>query len=360
MFDNLLADVRPGRLRDGGTIAVERTANESTATGPTAGPVPVLAYEPKPEPAVRPATGPCAEQDAVAPASPPTPAAVPAPVPPPTPAPAPAAHSILGRRVLVLGGPHDEAAKMRERIGFLGAVPAVNVTASLALAVCLNGAGLDRRMPRIRMLGVPVVSADEFTRQFDAGPSGLADDLPSSATSRRAGLLLPRGGVVDLPVAGAGDRWSVSATWSWDVGEVDLVAFLVGEDEQVAGDEDFVFYNQPSAGEAVRLMVEGPAEQTVVIDLTAVPGDVSRIVVAAALDGARTFGDVGPIEIAAAAPDGDTVLRATLDAGTTERTMVLAEIYQRNRRWRFRAVGQGYDHGLARLAESYGVDVQDS
>jgi DNA polymerase-3 subunit epsilon len=210
------------------------------------------------------------------------------------------------------------------------------------------------------MLGVPVLSIDEFTHQFDAGRPGLAGDLPARAASRRAGLLLPRGGVVDLPVASAGDRWSVSATWSWDAGEVDLVAFLLGEDEQVASDEDFVFYNQPSAGEAVKLMVEGPAEQTVAIDLAAVPRDVSRILVAAALDGARTFGDVGPVEIAAAGPDGDTVLRATLDAATTERTMVLAEIYQRNRRWRFRAVGQGHDHGLARLAESYGVDVQDS
>ncbi|MCK9878686.1 DEDDh family exonuclease [Frankia sp. Ag45/Mut15] len=360
-FTRLLVDVRTGRLRDGGTTAVERTANAPTANGPVSVPVQASADEPAPEPAAVLATGSSAEQDVAAPA---VPAMVQAQLPPPAPAsaplPVPAAHSLVGRRILVLGGPHDEAATMRERIGLLGAVPAVNVTASLALAVCLNGAGLDRRMPRIRMLGVPVISADEFVHQLDTGQPGRAGDLPASTASRRAGLRLPRGGVVDLPVASAGDRWSVSATWSWDAGEVDLVAFLVGEDEQVASDEDFVFYNQPSAGEAVRLMVEGPAEQTVALDLSAVPGDVSRIVIAATLDGARTFGDVGPVEMSAVAPDGDTVLRATLDAATTERTMVLAEVYQRNRRWRFRAVGQGYDHDLARLAESYGVDVQDS
>ncbi|MFE9590734.1 TerD family protein [Streptomyces sp. NPDC006294] len=31
-----------------------------------------------------------------------------------------------------------------------------------------------------------------------------------------------------------------------------------------------------------------------------------------------------------------------------------AELYRRGSRWRFRAVGQGYDHGLAALARGYG------
>ncbi|MGW6007777.1 TerD family protein [Streptomyces sp. NPDC055210] len=38
--------------------------------------------------------------------------------------------------------------------------------------------------------------------------------------------------------------------------------------------------------------------------------------------------------------------RATLDA-TTERTMILAELYRQEEGWRLRAVGQDYDHGLA-------------
>lgn len=36
---------------------------------------------------------------------------------------------------------------------------------------------------------------------------------------------------------------------------------------------------------------------------------------------------------------------------------LLAEIYRRGHVWRFRAVGQGYDHGLAGLARDYGVDI---
>jgi stress response protein SCP2 len=51
------------------------------------------------------------------------------------------------------------------------------------------------------------------------------------------------------------------------------------------------------------------------------------------------------------------VATSTLDAGTTERTMPLAEIYQRKDAWRIRAIGQGHDHGLSDLTIGYGVVV---
>jgi stress response protein SCP2 len=37
----------------------------------------------------------------------------------------------------------------------------------------------------------------------------------------------------------------------------------------------------------------------------------------------------------------------TLDAASTERTMLLACIYRRGQQWRVRAIGQGCDVGLA-------------
>jgi DNA polymerase-3 subunit epsilon len=52
-----------------------------------------------------------------------------------------------------------------------------------------------------------------------------------------------------------------------------------------------------------------------------------------------------------------TAASAVLDAATTERTMLLAEIYRRNGAWRLRAIGQGYDDGLAELAARYGVET---
>lgn len=73
-----------------------------------------------------------------------------------------------------------------------------------------------------------------------------------------------------------------------------------------------------------------------------------------------TFGDVGAVQVAAAPDDSAAALAlATMDAATTERSLLLAEIYRRGSVWRFRAVGQGHDHGLGDLARGYGVAVDD-
>ncbi|MFF5287480.1 MULTISPECIES: TerD family protein [Streptomyces] len=40
------------------------------------------------------------------------------------------------------------------------------------------------------------------------------------------------------------------------------------------------------------------------------------------------------------------------------RLLQLAEIYRRGPRWRFRAAGQAYDHGLESLVRGYGVDME--
>jgi DNA polymerase-3 subunit epsilon len=81
-------------------------------------------------------------------------------------------------------------------------------------------------------------------------------------------------------------------------------------------------------------------------------------VVAAAIDGSPTFGDVGAIHISSGpGPSAAPLVQATLDAATTERTLLLAELYRRGPLWRLRTVGQGYDQGLGALARGYGVDV---
>lgn len=44
-------------------------------------------------------------------------------------------------------------------------------------------------------------------------------------------------------------------------------------------------------------------------------------------------------------------------AATVETALVCLEIYRRDGAGRLRAVGQGYDDGLAGLARDYGVDI---
>lgn len=152
------------------------------------------------------------------------------------------------------------------------------------------------------------------------------------------------------------------ASWEHQASsEIDIVAFTVDEDEQVSCGEDFVFYGAPEAHDGtVRLATDGPTEQTIIVDLGALPLAARKVVIGAAIDGPMTFADVGAIEFTVTSGTGERpLIQATLDAATTERTLLLAELYRRGPLWRMRAVGQGYDYGLATLARSYGVSVTD-
>ncbi|MFJ8105999.1 TerD family protein [Streptomyces sp. NPDC096132] len=380
-FLRLLDDVRPGTPHEGAAPAPAAPPTPTLeavptprrpAPGDTLHPAPAARPEPAPEPAASPA--------------PPAPAAQPRPVPEPstsfapsgsatppephtepsgplgTPAPsrraAKPAGPLAGRRVLVLGGTHPEAVAARTRVVELGGAAAINLSASVTDVVLLAGGDSDRRMCRIISLALP-------TRAPGWLDAPVVADEASAGERRTAAHVLPRGGVVDLPYSdgpAATARWTVTASWAAQtVCEIDVVAFVVDEDDQVAFDEDFVFYGAPeNPGGTVRLLSDGPTEQTVSVGLATLPPSARKVVVAAAIDGTPAFGDVGAIQISSgpgtsAAP----LVQATLDAATTERTLILAELYRRGPLWRLRAVGQGYDHGLAALARGYGVDIAD-
>ncbi|MFF7764889.1 DEDDh family exonuclease [Streptomyces massasporeus] len=337
-FVRLLGDVRPGTRH-------ERTRNaDAVIPSPTTPPATAL-VPPVQEPTVAasPLPGP-------APSAPPT--------PPRTTDPAPQGRPLSGRRVLVLGGTHPDAVAARGRIVELGGAAAINLSASVTEVVLLEGGERDRRMKRITALAFPTHDA----AWLDAP---VITPLPRQGGGPAAPHVLPRGGVIDLPQPSGSSSavpWTVTATWAQQTScEIDVVAFVVDEEEQVCSDEDFVFYGAPeNPGGTVRLHSDGPTEQTIGVDLAALPPSARKVVVAAAIDGSPTFGDVGAIHISSGpGPSAAPLAQATLDAATTERTLLLAELYRRGPLWRLRTVGQGYDQGLGALARGYGVDVSD-
>lgn len=281
---------------------------------------------------------------------------------------------LTGHRVLILGGPHAAAASVRERVTRAGGQPAANLTATVTGVVALQGADTDPRWGRIAVSDLPVLDPDTLTaterpltqtepvRGSSAPPDDLVGRPGWSAAVDDAGppVVLPRGGVADLPAAA---EWSLSVRWP-DFGQggvdVDVVAFLTDADEEVATDDDFVFFNAPThPSGATDLTLDVPGEALVNVHPGHLPERTFQVLVAAAVVDGVTFGQVGPVELVLRDQDGVTAARATLDAATDEQTLVLATLYRRAGAWRFRAVGQGYEFGLTALAVRHGVDVDE-
>ncbi|MEU6605607.1 TerD family protein [Streptomyces shenzhenensis] len=147
-------------------------------------------------------------------------------------------------------------------------------------------------------------------------------------------------------------------------GDADVSVLLLNANGKVRSDADFYFYNNPVAADgSVQLLGKTPTtdgnEDRISFDLTAVPSDVDRIVVAASrYEGAR-FGELEGVKLSLADGGGEELLRFAIDDADSVSAIIFGELYRRGEEWKFRAVGQGYDAGLAGLATDFGVDIED-
>ncbi|MGW0966861.1 TerD family protein [Streptomyces sp. NPDC002516] len=163
------------------------------------------------------------------------------------------------------------------------------------------------------------------------------------------------------------DSVIVSLGWGSPTGEgdADVSVLLLDANGKVRGDADFCFYNNPVAADgSVQLLGKTPTadgnEDRISFDLTAVSSDVERIVLAASrYEGAR-FGELECLRLTLADGGGEDLLRFAIDDADSVSAIIFGELYRRADEWKFRAVGQGYDSGLAGLATDFGVDVDDA
>ncbi|MEJ3652600.1 TerD family protein [Actinomycetes bacterium KLBMP 9759] len=158
---------------------------------------------------------------------------------------------------------------------------------------------------------------------------------------------LPKGANAALPPGPVSVRVSASAP-------VDISALLVTAAGKVRSDDDFVFYNQPSA-KGVTYRADG-----VDIDPDAVESAIEQVVVTASLDGRgpATFGALGGLRLDVAV-GGQPVVTFQPDGLGPETALLCVEVYRRGGQWKVRAVGQGYANGLGGIATDYGISVEE-
>ena len=180
--------------------------------------------------------------------------------------------------------------------------------------------------------------------------------------------VLSRGQNVPLPDGAEQLRVSVGWTTGSEVAEsgpaLDLIALLTDADRRTRSDDDIVFYNQRSTpdGSVVHTgQVEEPngGRDDLSVDLAALSDDISAVVIAASSD-VTALGELSAIEWTLHTPDGDVVTRFPVTDLSTERAVVVGEVYRRNGAWRVRAVGQGWSSGLSGLLTDYGADVVET
>lgn len=153
--------------------------------------------------------------------------------------------------------------------------------------------------------------------------------------------------------------------------ELTTMAILCGEDGRALSPEHLVFFNQlTTSGGGVRFAEDsaGGASaahdvEQVDVEFALVPGEVSKIAFLAYVDpevrGPGTFGAVRSAYIRLARPEGSELLRFDVPEihGERIKAMMFGELYRHGEHWKFRALGQGYENGLAGVARDFGLDL---
>lgn len=164
-------------------------------------------------------------------------------------------------------------------------------------------------------------------------------------------MRLSRGATTPL----TGDDLSIAVSGA-QTGTVDLMAFQLTEAGRVRGDHDLVFFNQPASVEGALRLVAG---DRLTLSLAGVPQDVTTVAVAVALDESTAGSLAGIHGLGVSVQAGAETLECPVEGLTSERAVVLLEVYRRQGAWKLRNVSAGWDGGLADLVREHGVSVDN-
>ncbi|MFE9635954.1 TerD family protein [Streptomyces sp. NPDC006463] len=141
----------------------------------------------------------------------------------------------------------------------------------------------------------------------------------------------------------------------------DISCFGLDANEQLSDDRYFVFFNQPKSPEESiqQLGAQAGDTESFRVTLDRVPASIHKLSFTATIDGVGQMSQIGPGYIRIVA-GGEEVVRYSFTGAefTTERAVMLGDFYLKDV-WRFAAVGQGFDGGLAALLKNFGGEVAE-
>ena len=153
--------------------------------------------------------------------------------------------------------------------------------------------------------------------------------------------------------------------------ELTSMAIICGADGRALSPEHLVFFNQlTTAGGGVRFTggedgAHGAThdQEQIDVEFGLIPAEVAKIAFLGYVDpevrGPGTFGAVRSAYIRLARPDGSELLRFDVPEmhGDRIKAMMFGELYRHRDDWKFRALGQGYENGLAGVSRDFGLDL---
>lgn len=150
--------------------------------------------------------------------------------------------------------------------------------------------------------------------------------------------------------------------------ELDVVAFLIGPNNKVRHDHDFVYYgNRRSLDGSLELLGPKPEEgynEKLSIDTARISSDHQKIVIALVLyqgkERRQNFSQMAQVfvKVRDETTCKDLCFYEMSNHTALETILIAVELYRHKGKWKLAAIGSGYRGDLASLCRKYGLEVE--
>ena len=143
--------------------------------------------------------------------------------------------------------------------------------------------------------------------------------------------------------------------------DADFACFALDAQGKLIDDRYMTFFNQPATPcGGIALGAVGPDRDGFAVRLGRLPAAVERIVFTAAIE-RGTMAQLAAGHLRLAGHDGEFArFDVTGQDFAAEQAVMLGELYRKEGQWRFMAVAQGFNGGLAALVRHFGATVDET
>lgn len=208
-----------------------------------------------------------------------------------------------------------------------------------------------------------ILENNTITNQTSKGDKTMAVSLSKGGKVSLAKVAADAG-IQQLTKVVTGLGWDTNKYSGGGDFDLDASAFMCGANGKVRTEADFIFYNQ-KVGPGIEHMGDNRTgegdgdDEQIVIDLTAVPADITEINFCVTIHTGQTFGQVenARIRLFDQVTNKELVTYDLSEDYSCETALVFAKLYRHNGEWKFNAIGSGFQGGLAQLCANFGVDI---
>ena len=164
--------------------------------------------------------------------------------------------------------------------------------------------------------------------------------------------------------------WDVNRYEGEEEFDLDVSAFVLKSNGRVGSDADLIFYNNVKHYSGCVIhggdnrTGDGDGDDEIIqVDLSKIPEGYEKIAVVVTIYDAenrlQNFGMVSNSYIRIVdETNGEQILRYELGEESSSQTaLVFGEIYKFKNEWDFKAIGAGFNGGLEKMCQAYGINV---